>query len=89
MTVQVIWPDGHHQTAPTWQALLNGISDMPWNSDLSDDELREVLVKRAYIWSAGDIQIDPAISAKEFIHGLEAAGMLKIIRDDKELEDLR
>jgi hypothetical protein len=79
--VRIRWYDGALMKARSWSAMLELVNELPWNADLTEEELREALAKRAHVWSLRDV--DPNASARDLFHELEKAKLLTIVRGTK------
>jgi hypothetical protein len=82
-----LFPDGAVHTASSWDALLEQVNRLPWNRDLTPEEFRHAMAKRAWVWSESNV--DPYLPAKQFVQALEMAGLLRIIRDRNHVEAIR
>lgn len=84
--VRVRWSNGHVDSAPTWEALLDKVRLSQWHS-WTEDEFRQVLGKRAMRWSSTPIVT--AGSAEFFFTELQRALLVEILNDnDDEIEEV-
>jgi hypothetical protein len=79
MTVEVIWPDGHHDRAGTWRALEEHVRHDQWHR-YGRLAFRLSMRVRAGIWSGSNISI--LATSRQFFRDLESAGMLRVITDE-------
>jgi hypothetical protein len=82
-----LFPDGVVHTDTTWAGLLEQVRLLPWNRDLSPEEFRHAMAKRAWVWSESNV--DPYLPPRQFVQALEMAGLLRIIRDRSHVEAIR
>lgn len=75
----VIWPDGHYDSAPTWEGVFDLIRSEQWD-DYSRAGFRRELGRRCRIWSG--VEIDVTADYPEFFRSLEGAGFLRIVEED-------
>lgn len=82
-----LFPDGVVHEATTWSNLLEQVRLLPWNRDLSPEEFRHVMAKRAWVWSQSNV--DPYLPPRQFVQALEMAGLLRIIKDRQHVVAIR
>jgi len=78
--LQIIWPDGHVDTGPTWEAVFDQIRRAQWYVEC-ERVFRETLSDRALVWSKGRMEIDPDLPLPDLFRALEKAGMLTIVSE--------
>lgn len=70
------WPDGRVTSgrgSTDWLARLNR---QEWNGDLTPEELRTELARRAYVWSGAIVR--PSLPDDEFVQALADAGLFRL-----------
>jgi len=82
-----LFPDGVVHESPTWGGLIEEVRNLPWNRDLSPEEFRHQMAKRAWVWSMSNV--DPHLPPKQFVQALEMAGLLRIIKDSAHVAAIR
>lgn len=75
----VIWPDGHYDSAPSWEGVFDLIRSEQWE-DFTRAEFRRELARRCRIWSGVDI--DPTADYPDLFRALEDAAFLRIVEED-------
>lgn len=80
--VEVIWTDGHHDSATSWRALEEHVRRDQWHR-YGRLAFRLSMRHRARVWS--DSGVGLLGSSAAFFADLEAAGMLRILEDDDEV----
>mgnify|MGYP001618925410 CR=1 FL=1 len=78
----VLWADGRTQRADTWQGLLDGVRNLPWNRHMDEGKFRDVMARRAHIRSGLNILAHG--SPRSLFVDLARAGVLRIVRDSEE-----
>lgn len=81
---QVRWSNGRADRAHSWEALESKIRNDQW-WDLSPDEFRLVMQKRAYRWTLTEIVT--AGSSEAFFKELERAKLIVIETDTDDLKE--
>lgn len=79
--IEVEWTDGSRMSAPDADALLDEVREVQWDT-YTHMGLRRQLAKRARVWTDTRIRWWPWVTSDEFIHELERAGLLTIIREN-------
>jgi hypothetical protein len=82
--VRVRWSNGHVDSAPDWQELLDKVRLSQWHA-WDEDEFRQVLGKRAIRWSG--TFIDSLADPETLFVELERARLVEILNpndDDRE-----
>ena len=78
--VEVIWPDGHHDTATSWVALEEHVRRDQWHR-YGRLGFRLSMRHRADVWSRSRLSM--FVSSATFFREMEQAGMLRIVADDE------
>lgn len=82
--VRVRWSNGHVDSAPDWQELLDKVRLSQWHA-WDEDDFRLVLGKRALRWSG--TAIDSLADPERLFQELERASLVEILNpydDDRE-----
>ena len=79
--VRVRWSNGHVDSAPDWQDLLDKVRLSQWHA-WDEDEFRLVLGKRAMRWSG--TSIDTLADPERLFVELERARLVEILADTDE-----
>lgn len=75
----VIWPDGHYDSAPTWEGVFDLIRSEQWH-DFTRAEFRRELGRRCLLWSG--VEVDVTADYADLFLALEGAGFLRIVEED-------
>lgn len=76
--VEVIWPDGHHDTAASWRELEEHVRADQWHR-YGRLGFRLSMRVRARVWSGSAIGV--LGTSRQFFQALEDAAMLRIVTD--------
>ncbi len=82
--VRVRWSNGHVDSAPSWQDLLDKVRMSQWHA-WTEDEFRQVLGKRAIRWNG--TFIDTTAEPEALFREMERAHLVEILDptdDDRE-----
>jgi hypothetical protein len=76
----VEFPDGSRVSADSPAALLNKWHGKRWNRGTGKGEFRQIVARRAIVWS-GDAIVNPEAQAADLIEQCEQAGLLRIVEE--------
>jgi hypothetical protein len=75
--MRTLWPDGHITEAADATEWIERIHKIEWNLDLTEEEFRVELARRAHVWS-GEI-VRPSLPDREFVEELAKSGLFQIL----------